>query len=250
MALAINTEMPSNAAVRRVADAITPPDTYTVAFNNTAGTFMALGVLATEDSAGTGVSFTSAKYNNVTMTALGTGQAWGTNNDLVQWFYLLNPAVGSNNIDIAWSYDVAQSRRRLMAGVITFTGNHPTVPVGSEFKATGSGAAASISGITSVNGSIVIAVAGHGFGNTAADMNGTGTLSFALAGSPDTAGDNIGGGYWASDGTAHQIDIDFSASDSFGIVAVEVKAATTAPNLLRVVQAELLRPFNMGSGRR
>lgn len=228
-ALAIDSQEATTTGHRSTASPLT------WSFNNVAGTVLYCGFVVTSSTGGTS-TFTSASYNSVAMTALGTGQNWDTNADKTKWFRLLSPATGSHSVSLAWS---GGSNPAALGGCISFTGNDTTTPEGSEFKATGTGTAVDSGAVTSTSGNILISVGGSGtsgtFTPTSPDVK-----TFSLTGSGTTAGDNIWASTFTSAGASHNMKWTIP-SDSWGIDVFEVKAAaggggcTAPPNQLAMM---------------
>lgn len=192
------------------------------AFNNAAGTVMYTGVVVTSSTGGTS-TITTVKYNGVTMTAIGTGQAWDTVASKVQWFRLLSPATGSNNIIITWS---GGSNAAVLWGSISFSANNTSTPEGTEVKATGNGTAVDSGAVTSTSGNIIISVGGSGTtgATTVFTPISPDVKTFFVGGSSTTAGDNLYASTFTSAGASHNMKWTIP-SDNWGIVALEIKAA-------------------------
>lgn len=220
MALAVDSQESAGAAHKQAEGAAN-----TWSFTNTAGDLILVGIVVTCNTGSGTASITSVTYGGDALTAIGTGVATAAGATLTQWYYRRTAVkTGANNVSITFSTG-GGANGDCLAGAISFSGSDSSSPVGTQVTATGTSASAATGNMSNTSGNYLVAVASHGFGNAAADMNATGTLSFTVAGSGLTSGDNIGGGYFAATGAAHDMQVDFSNSDSFGIVGVEVNAA-------------------------
>ena len=111
--------------------------TRTVAFNNVAGTFLAVGITRFRN-----VTTNSVTYNGVAMTkAVDSIEASSNRAEL---WYLASPATGSNNIVVTFS---AATDDALVIGSISYTGVDNASPIG----ATASQAGATTSTAPSIN---------------------------------------------------------------------------------------------------
>jgi len=174
--------------------------------------------VAVGDTSGTG-TIGSVTYNNVVMTSVAKVF---TNNTaaagFVEMFQLVAPATGANTVAVTAS----TTMNALSAGSVSFTGVHQTTPVGSPVTAFGNSStpAATVTGTTAGNMVVDAACAGIDFTadtqtmrwrrNTNTDTGaGNGTQSTAAAGGSVTMSHTISNDWW-------------------GVVAVEVKAASGA----------------------
>src|SRR4051812_6117328 len=102
---------------------------WTYSFNNASGTLLVVGVLATCTSGAT-VTISGVTYNGVAMTAVPSGTvSWSSGASKITFFYLLNPATGSNTVSITWS--ASSGAIDSISGAISFTGNDAANPVRS-----------------------------------------------------------------------------------------------------------------------
>jgi len=219
MALAVDSQESGGTAHRSTATPPTIVNSWT--FVNTAGDLLLVGVVTT--SVDTLLSINSVTYAGAALTALGSGQTSGAPTTLTQWFYKIAPATGSNTVTVTVS-SAGASNPAVLAGAISFSGAHQTTPLGTEVKATGSGATSSTGSITSAATSFLVALVSEGSGTAPTQGSGN-TLSCSLAGSGLTSGDDIGIEYWDSDGTSRNMQFTLPA-DTWGTVGVEVLAAT------------------------
>jgi hypothetical protein len=209
-------------------------------FNNVAGDFLLVGVVLTCQT-GLGPVAVSAgpTYNSVAMTLVpGSVQAWSTTDDKVQWYYLANPATGSNTVSVTGTGGNAFA---ILAGAISFKGAASTP--GTATLGTGTGTTATAGAITTASGNFIVADGGWGSGETG--VQGTGfTRTFLLNGSGATAGDDILGEYQQSSGSSITPTYTFGVSDSWGISAVEIKVAITAVIAASRVAAIVVQAIN------
>lgn len=219
MPLAINSQEPSSTGHTSA----TSPLTWS--FTNTAGTVLYVGV-ATAAPTGTSTA-TGVTYNSVALTKVGSipyGATIGTCE--VSIWRLLTPATGSNTVSVTAS---GSGMDDIMAGAISFTGNHATVPEGTPATAkfdTGSGttsASVTVSGTTSGNYVIAMMDAGSAYSST------SNTLTWHIAGgAQNSPGDNSAMTY-QSVSTSSTTMTNTIVQDWWGIIAVEVLPAGGGP---------------------
>lgn len=225
MALAIDSQLPAATALRG--------DPISQAFVNTAGTVM-YAVCAATDQTGT-VTLNAPTYNGVALTLIGSQVSYDTNHSKIGLYRLLSPATGSNTFALSGSG--GSGNFRVLACIMTFTGNDTSTPEGTLASASGSSATAATGNITNTSGNYLISGAVTG---TTVPVAGSGnTISSSLAGSANTGGDNIGMQYFAATGATRNMQMTFT-SDVWGTVGVEVKAPVVAGGDLTVLAGEPL----------
>lgn len=219
MALAIDSQLAGAGAALR-------GDPISVAFVNTAGTVM-YAICAATDQSGVAVTLNAPTYGGVALSLLGSQLAFDTSRTKIGLYRLKTPATGSNTFALSGSGNTGNFR--VLATIITFTGNDPTTTEGTPVSATGTSATAATGNITNTSGNYLIAGCATG---TSAPAAGSGnTLSSNLAGSANTGGDNIGLEYFAATGTTRNMQMT-QTSDVWGIIGVEVKALSVAASLV------------------
>lgn len=210
MAVAVNSEMPSN-----VMSNGTAASSLTYSFTNTAGTFLAICVQSTS---GVGISaISSVTYGGVTCTLQTTGQ-WDTNatpNNRLAWYTLASPATGANNVVVTM---VAGTSDDIISGAISVTGDNGTVGVkNTGFNDSGSSShSLSLAGTTS--GSLCLLAAGCGAGISTRSL----TLSAAKNVSTSTSGDNSTMDRTAGTGGTVTDNWTSAASDLWGSAGIEI----------------------------
>ncbi len=162
---------------------------------------------------GTTLTVAGVTYNSVSMTSAGRVQSNNQNDGYVELFYLVNPTVGTNTVQVT-----ADSAKDLIGGSVSFIGVDQTTPVSNTATAFGSSAAPSVN-VSSAAGNIVIDVVGVGSAITSSDQ----TLRWlnnlnGSSGSGNAAQSTAAG---ASSVTMSYV----SASDWWGIVGTSVNAA-------------------------
>jgi hypothetical protein len=227
MALAVNSEMASSAGFNSAGS----PFTYS--FNNAAGTLLVVGVLVTGTS-GSAAAISAVTYGGTAMTAVsGASVTWdsgGVSANLLKFYYLLSPLTGSNTVSITWTDPPAPVDA--ISGAISFTGNDSVTPIRStaftNTALTGTTASVVVTGTTT--GNIVVDISGCG---ASAGFSGrTNTLSWAKNVSGSTGGDNAESTRAAGTGGSVTMSHTVSASDSWGVVAIEVQAGGSgAPSI-------------------
>jgi ribosomal protein S11 len=222
VALAINSQMPSNAGFSA---GFSPSSPRTFSFTNAAGTVLYAFVgLGNVSNASDTVTFGAVSYGAVPMTSLFEVTSSGsTTGGKLGVFRLLSPPTGANTFSFAWSVS-GNAVIDTWAGCITFTGNNTSTPEAQTHSARGTSVTASdtLSGV--VSGNIVIACAGAGTTMTAQ----TQTLDWAANVSP---GSTLGNGRASLSTTAGSVTHSYtiSASDRWVVGSIEVAAA---PDLL------------------
>lgn len=131
----------------------------TVAFDNSAGTFLTVGVKSASDT----TTVDSVTYNAVSMTE-GVIKSDPTAGARAGLWYLDSPATGSNNVVITMS-----GTSQIISGAVSFTGTSGSI--GATASATGTSDTPSVSVTTTEDDSWVIDCVG-GDGDT---FTGTGT---------------------------------------------------------------------------
>lgn len=182
MAIAIDSEMPTNTGVNRVHDGGT---TWTWSFTNTAGTLVILGVSAAEVSAA-GASITSATYGGQAMTSK-VSLADGGGDAEVELFYLQNPPTGANNFVVTVAGGFSSNGQNI-GGAISLTG----AKTGDPFLSTNTGSASSTSvtvNLSSVQSSSLV-ISLDAMGSSHAATPGNRTKSWQADVDTQTAGNN------------------------------------------------------------
>jgi len=185
-------------------------------FTNTAGNLILLKLQLTETSGGAAVSFGAVSYGGDALTLIsGASQAWDTNASLCAIYALANPKTGSNQFSVAFT---AATGADCMAEAISFSGAAGTF--GTAFKATATAATATVDVTGTTSGNYVVAAVGAGSALNANPVQGTKNALQNVSGF--TAGDNGGSWYIAAPGGTQTMSWGITASDLYGIVAVEV----------------------------
>lgn len=166
----------------------------------------------------TGIT-TSATYNSVAMTSIGTQQSGtGSAFGYIQMFSLVAPATGANTVAVTTSATVDA----LSAGSVSFTGVSQTTPLGTPVTAAGSSItpAATVTGTTAGNMVIDAACCGSAF---SAD---TQTLQWRRNTNGNTG---AGNGVQTTAAAGGSVAMSHTATaDIWGVIAVEVLAAPDA----------------------
>lgn len=208
MALAVDSEMAS-----QVGASGTTSTTLTYSFTNTAGTYLIVGAATCADAANPTVS--GITYGGTAMTKI-DNQVYGSSVD-VALFKLASPATGANNVVVTVTTTAA-----IMSGATSFTGEHATTPVGTAAKASGTSTTPSVDVTSTTSGNIVVDVAASG---SAFSATGAGqTLGWVININNLASGNNGQGSREPGNGGTVTMS-ETCGSDSWGIVAVEVKAA-------------------------
>lgn len=193
----------------------------TWSFTNTAGNLLIVGVIATADSATSTIS--GVTYNGVAMTAVtNSPRAWNTTASAVYLFSLVNPATGANTVSVSGTFGGANPD--ILAAAISFSGASTSSPVSAGFTnfSTTAGTTASVSVTGTTSGDFVVSAAGTGTSFTSANTPTVMSASVNVSGF--NAGDNYALGQQSTSGGSVTAGYTI-ASDTFGIIAVEVFAA-------------------------
>lgn len=134
-------------------------------FNHTTGTganrLLVVGV-ATNIRSAPGTTVTSITYGGTALTSLGAHNDVGNTRRVEMW-YLLNPASGTNAVNVTFNISTGGATVGIVAGATTFTGVDQTVPLGSFVSADGAAAGNSQLDVPSVvNGMILDTLATGG----------------------------------------------------------------------------------------
>lgn len=225
MALAVDTEMPTNTADGAVSGA--NPGTRTFAFNNSAGTLIVAGVIAANASSGF-APVASVTYDGGALTKFIDVSYDGAGHNLVNvgiW-YRLTPSTGSKNVVVTTTgNDSGSGTAAIITACITFTGNDTTTPIvagsGKTNFRESSATTATVNSGTTTSGNIALAMmaTGNSYVST------TQTLSASKNLNTNSAGGN--GALTRANGTGGVINFsDTVGSDFMGMVCLEVAAAS------------------------
>lgn len=219
MALAVDSEMPTNTGqgAARNTTPFTSPVTFS--FTNTAGTVLYLAAVLSVNSGGS-TSWGTITYGGQAMTTV-IDQTSANGSSRVGIFRLLNPPTGANTVSIGFSMtlDGVNNQCAWEAGCISFTGNDTTTPEVQSAGSNGSSttASGSLSGVQS--GNITIGLAGAG----SSMSTQTQTLSWAAnENNLSTLGNGRLSRSTSTGSVTHSFTI--SASDSWATALVEVAA--------------------------
>ncbi len=219
MALAINSQMPSNVADHQVST--TSPVNMTN-FTNTAGTV--LYIVATIDigpssSPPTGIG---CSYGGVAMTLLGTGTANNGTRGSVSLFRLKTPATGSNAVQLSWTGGAAVTTY----AAISLTGEDTVPDSGTATTGGDTGTLVtsfSIARTGTTNGNIVIA--GFGYGDPGTPTAGQTLSALYDADGTSYTNNNITEYTTSSGGTATMTVSGLDTATVYAAVAIEVLVA-------------------------
>lgn len=215
-ALAVDSRMPS-----AVGDGATGVTSRSFSFTNTAGTLLVCGSVIGNTVVST---ITGMTYAGAAMTSAGTAVTWDSGNSVAAVFYKLSPATGANTVAITGT-GVGGGSTAMTSGCISYTGNDTTTPIKTYLTNTGSGTSASVAMTSTTSGNKIWDVAGAGSSMTAdtQTLSWVNNLSSASAGGNGRSSEANGSGGTVT--MAHTI----SATDSFGVVGVEIAAAGGGP---------------------
>lgn len=209
MALAIDSQMPSNAG-DGAANAGSP-DTY--AFTNTAGTllYVWVGIAVSSGTAPT----PTATYGGVSMTPV-TSKTTGAATNLLTLFRLKSPATGSNNVVITYT----GTAREIWGGAISFSGNDTTTTEAQTNTANGNSSTPSVALTSVASGNITICCAGAGTSMSAQ------TQSLDWAKNVDD-GSSMGNGRASTSTSTGSVTHSFTiaGTDSWAAIIAEIAAA-------------------------
>jgi hypothetical protein len=167
----------------------------------------------------TGLS-TTATYNAVSMTSLGVVHSGGSTSGYVQFFYLINPASGANNVVVTAAGSTGGSVD-YGGGSISFTGVHQTTPLGSPFTNTANGTSVSVNVTGTTAGNMVVDTACAGTSMTS--VGGSQTQRVHANTGSGAAANQLGMSTAAAGGT---VTMTWNGgADFWGIIAAEVLAA-------------------------
>lgn len=172
----------------------------------------------------------TATYNSVSMTSLGLVHSDNSNAGFVQLFGLVNPPTGAQTVLVTPS-----ATATLSAGSISFTG---ASGFGTAVTAFGSSAAPSVAVTGTTSGNMVVDAACCG--STAGFSSSTQTNRW-LKNTDGATGAGDGAGSTAAAGGSVTMSYAIT-SDFWGVVAVEVIAATNAPPAPGLLVSRL-RPY-------
>lgn len=220
MALAIDTEMPSNAG-----QSSTASSSLTYSFNNAAGTLLVIGVSwgSAAAFAMSGVTYNTVAMTQVTGAVVGYDGA-GHNFSGAALYFLLTPATSAHNVVVSMTGTPGGSTA-ILSGGISFTGHDLVTPIvassgKSNFQESGT-TSATVGSATTTSGNIVLAqmATGSGYSST------TQSRSWSLNVNGLSAGGN--GALTRAAGTGSTITMtDTITSDFFGMVCCEIAAAS------------------------
>jgi hypothetical protein len=161
----------------------------------------------------------SATFGGTSMTSLGLVHSGGSTAGLVQLFGLINPATGASTVTVTAS----GTTDTLSGGSVSFTGVDQTTPVGTAVTASGTSTApsATVTGTTAGNMVAAAACTGTSTGFTASGNTSRWTKNV----NGNTGAGNNAGSTAAASGSV-SMSFTTGASDLWGAVAVEVKAAS------------------------
>lgn len=220
MALAIDTEMPSNAGQGTL-----NADSQTYAFNNAAGTLLVVGVGWGCSGAHT-FTISGVTYDGAAMTQFVTIGYDGAGHDAagVAFYYKLNPSTGSKNVVVTMNAN-AFTPRSIESGAISFTGNDTTTPIvagsGKTNFRESNGTTATVTSATTTSGNIALAMmaTGSGYGSTSQTLSWSANFNTGSAGGCAAM--------TRTGGTGSTISwSDTVTSDFMGICCLEVAAAS------------------------
>ncbi len=239
-ALAVQSSMPASACTTGVKPTSATGCTFvgqgvasiSPSFTNTSGTLLVCGVsMNVGNSSASPTGFTSVTYGGTSMGTAdklqGSGTTFCTGGDTncvrTASYHLLTPSTGAQTLVVTPTVT-----SNIFASCISFTGNDTSAPIGvTNSNSTGSGAGISVALASTTSGNIVV------------DMASTGG-SFSTSTQTWMAGDNKDGtttGNNASSSRATSaggtVTMSYTgATDNWGIVAVEVKAAAAASGVV------------------
>lgn len=228
-AIAVDSQEASGAGHR----SIVSPLSWT--FTNTAGTKLVCGFVATCSGANV-ASISTPTYGGTLMTNVSSQFRFSStpNVDITAMYYLDNPATGANTVSVTWG---GTSSPAALGGCISFTGTNTGVGTATTGSGT-SGTTATAGAITTASGNYIFAEGGWGSG-TGGTAGAGFTRTYLINGSGVTAGDNNLGEYQSSAGSAITPTFTWTGSDNWGIIAVEITAASggagVAPSSFRRV---------------
>jgi hypothetical protein len=167
----------------------------------------------------TGLS-TTATYNAVSMTSLGVVHSGGSTSGYVQFFYLINPASGANNVVVTAAGSTGGAVD-YGGGSISFTGVHQTTPLSSPFTNTANGTSVSVNVTGTTSGNMVVDTACAGTSMTS--VGGSQTQRIHANTGSGAAANQLGLSTAAAGGT---VTMTWNGgADFWGIIAAEVLAA-------------------------
>jgi hypothetical protein len=162
----------------------------------------------------------SATFGGTSMTSLGLVHSGGSTAGLVQLFGLVNPAAGASTVTVTAS----GTTDTLSGGSMSFTGVDQTTPVGTAVTASGTGTALSATVASTTTGNMVAGTACTG---TSTGITAVGNTSRWVKNVNGNTGAGNNAGETAAAGGSVSMTFTSGASDFWGVVAVEVKAAAT-----------------------
>lgn len=170
-------------------------------------------------------SCSGVTYNGAALTKVGA-VAYGPGSEVSLW-QIVNPATGSNTVQVSFTAGGATADLDCLASAISFRGSNTSAPVGTPVTASDtstygvSAESLTLTG-TSASNMVVSAVAQAG---GIAGAIAPAVLDSSVNESGTTGGDNFGAGYQNSAAGAVPVGYSFVVAGWAGLIAVEVIAA-------------------------
>jgi hypothetical protein len=167
---------------------------------------------------------TGVTYGGVSMAVVPSGISTNANRTRSELWYLVNPPTGTNNVVVTLS-----GSADVRAGATSYTGVNQATPLGTAIGATGSSSTASVSGVSSAAGELVVDAAALESTSSYFTAPGAGQTSRYTSHGTDGGGSNnnvpIAG---SSEPGAASVTMSWSmeASKAWAIVAVPLKPAS------------------------
>lgn len=239
MAVTVDSEMVSN-----VAASATAVSSLTYSFSNTAGTYLAVAVLATNPNGGGAFTLSSVTYNSVAMTQYAaTKEDWdvhaGPGHSLQAFYTLQSPATGSKSVVFTASATV----HALISAAISVTGQATSAAEANgqiNFSDSATTTSPAVSLTTVQSSSLCLGWYSHGSGIQTPTLDVGQVQSAFKDVDTSTAGSNSSLTRFTGSGTISPTEA-VSVSDAWGVSAMEILASGAAsqfpfdqrPNLVR-----------------
>lgn len=226
MAIAINSQMPSNLGFEYQIGTNGQSSPQTFSFTNTAGTFFILFASIAVSSTTT-ITLGAHSYGGNALTKLmeQTSSNGATGGKIALW-YMQSPPTGANTVSMAWTDNASPGFNfRMCAGCISFTGVHTSSPFAQQiggFSTSVTDPSIALSGVTKMT----VAGMAHGETLTAEPGAHTGTLSFRSDIDNAAALGNLRASTSTATGSVSRL-LDTAGADNFAGILVELAEATT-----------------------
>lgn len=224
---------------------VTSPLTWS--FTNTAGNFLVVGINLNQSNPNTAPTIGAVSYNGVAMTLIGSVFSPADCVCTKMALYgLVSPATGANTVSVAGTFSGSPTNHDIIAMAVSFSGVDTSTSTGTLVTSDNPTCGTTSCGVSvtgTTNGSYVVSVTGTGSGGTITATSPT-ILSSTLNVSTHTFSDDGALGTQATAGGSVTAAFSTGISDTWAILAVEVKATAGGGGALNCSSLPLL-----GAGR-